>query len=81
MPNAPQPLVGGQELARLFGVNRARAHQITRKDGFPEPIAVLSMGTIWRLEDVQDWADRVGRTLDLTALERPSAPDESPRHG
>lgn len=80
MPIAPQPLVGGQELAKLLGVNRARAYQITRKGDFPEPIAILSMGTIWRLEDIQSWAERVGRTLDLAALAPPVA-DESPHNG
>ncbi len=61
-------LVGSQELTRLLGVGRARVYQISSTDDFPKPAAVLAMGSIWRLEDIKEWAARKGRTLHLTAL-------------
>jgi prophage regulatory protein len=61
-------LVGSQELTRLLGVKRARVYQLTNAPDFPPPIAVLAMGSIWRLADVTAWAEQRGRTLDLAAL-------------
>ena len=58
-------LVGSQELTRLLGVGRARVYQISSADDFPKPAAVLAMGSIWRLEDIKEWAARKGRTLHL----------------
>ena len=64
----PQRFVGSQELTRLLGVKRARVFQVTRTDGFPEPVAVLAMGSIWDLDEVLAWAEAVGRRVDLAAL-------------
>lgn len=55
-------LVGVAEIAEMLGVTRQRVHQLTRTEGFPEPEAVLSAGTIWRREAVEEWAkNRKGR--------------------
>jgi hypothetical protein len=35
--------------------------QLTRTEGFPEPVAVLSAGRIWRRVDVEAWARASGR--------------------
>ncbi len=35
---------------------------------FPRPRFVLTMGSIWALDDVQAWADKRGRILNLDAL-------------
>jgi hypothetical protein len=64
----PQRFVGSQELTRLFGVKRARVFQVTRTEGFLEPVAVLAMGSIWDLDEVLAWANAVGRRVDLAAL-------------
>ena len=67
-------LVGSAELQHLFGVSRKRVYQITQKDGFPEPVAVLTMGSIWALPDVEDYAAQTGRTLQpLPPLDAPPA--------
>lgn len=56
-------LVGSQELTRLLGVNRARVYQLSQRDDFPRPVAVLAMGSIWDLAEIKAWAERTGRTL------------------
>ena len=50
-----QDLVGATEIAQLLGVTRQRVHQLSRGAGFPEPVARLSMGTVWNAADIQDW--------------------------
>ncbi|GGM65719.1 hypothetical protein GCM10011608_58730 [Micromonospora sonchi] len=45
-------LVASQE---MLGVSRTRAYQITNSKTFPDPVAVLSVGRIWRTEDVERW--------------------------
>lgn len=74
-----ETLLGNAEIGRLLGVGRQRVSQLTSRPDFPTPRAVLAMGSIWTLSDVQAWADRVGRSLNLAALE-PGAAENSP-HG
>ena len=61
MDEQPGDLVGVTEIGDLLGVSRQRADQLTRTEGFPEPVAVLSAGRIWRLLDVEAWARATGR--------------------
>lgn len=49
-------LYGPGELAALFGVSRQRVLQITRRPGFPEPVARLIGTTIWDADEVDEWA-------------------------
>lgn len=48
-------LYGTSEIADRLGVTRQRAHVISRQKGFPEPYDVLTMGSVWRIEDVEAW--------------------------
>jgi predicted DNA-binding transcriptional regulator AlpA len=49
-------LMGAAEIAQLLDVSPSRVHQILRDDStFPEPVAVLSMGKVWQVEDVERW--------------------------
>jgi predicted DNA-binding transcriptional regulator AlpA len=51
-----EPLVGTAEIRiRLGGVSAQRVYAITRKPGFPAPIATLIMGRVWRRADVEEW--------------------------
>jgi predicted DNA-binding transcriptional regulator AlpA len=54
-------LVGVAEIAEALGVSRQRVHQLTKLEGFPEPVAVLSAGTIWTRREVEAWAKQTGR--------------------
>ena len=69
-------LVGSQELTRLLGVKRARVYQLSNTPGFPRPVAVLAMGSIWRLADITAWAEQRGRTLNLSALDPGTADND-----
>ena len=60
--------MGNAELGKLLGVSRQRVSQLVTRDDFPAPRAVLIMGSIWTLDDVVEWADRKGRTLNLGSL-------------
>jgi hypothetical protein len=56
-----EDLVGVTEIGALLDVSRQRADQLTRLEGFPEPVAVISAGRIWRRADVETWARATGR--------------------
>jgi len=59
-------LVGGTEIAQMLGVSRQRALQLAGRDDFPRPVATLSVGRIWRRQDVTRWALANGRLTDAT---------------
>jgi predicted DNA-binding transcriptional regulator AlpA len=59
-------LVGTVEIASMLGVSRQRVDKLSRTDSFPEPVAVLAVGRIWRRQDVETWARETGR------LDRPT---------
>lgn len=59
----PGPYVGPHELGVMFGVSRQRVAQLTGRADFPEPIATLKMGKVWRTEDVVRWAEAKGRAI------------------
>jgi len=65
---AVETMLGNAELGRLLGVTRQRVSQIVSGPDFPRPRFTLIMGSVWALDDVQEWADRKGRTLHLDAL-------------
>ncbi|MCW3817533.1 hypothetical protein ONA91_24065 [Micromonospora sp. DR5-3] len=49
-------LVGVSEIRMMLGgVSRQRASVIANQRNFPEPIAVLAMGKVWRKSDVEKW--------------------------
>lgn len=55
----PVELVGVAEIrVMLGGVSRQRANVITSAKGFPDPVAVLAMGKVWRKSDVERWIKR-----------------------
>ena len=45
-------LAGLAEIASLADVSRTRAGQIAAHPDFPEPVARLAMGPVWRESDV-----------------------------
>lgn len=50
-------LAGLAEIAGLAGVSRTRAGQLSNHPDFPEPVARLAMGPVWREADVQQFLD------------------------
>lgn len=64
-------LAGVTEFARMLGVSRQRAHDITTTPDFPPPQAALAAGPIWTRSQLETWArthDRVpGRPGKATA--------------
>jgi predicted DNA-binding transcriptional regulator AlpA len=58
-----QQLIGAAELQQVLGVSRRRAWELAQRADFPTPVAKLIMGSVWDLNDVQQWADDTGRTL------------------
>ncbi len=47
--------MGAAEIAERLGVVRQRVYQLVTRKGFPDPIAVLSMGQVWLADDVEAW--------------------------
>ncbi len=61
MTDEPE-LMGSAEVAELLGVCRQRVLQLAQQPGFPEPVAVLRLGKVWRAADIHRWAgERGGR--------------------
>ena len=56
-------MVARAEIASMLGVSQRRTTQLTNGPGFPEPIAVLTVGRVWSTEQVRAWAAGSGRTL------------------
>jgi prophage regulatory protein len=57
-----EELVGAAEIAQMLGITRQRVNRLaTTSADFPEPLAELSAGRIWRREDVEGWAKATGR--------------------
>ena len=55
-------VVGVSEAASLLGWDRRRVATYVSRGAFPEPIAVLASGRIWRREDVEAFGrDRIRR--------------------
>lgn len=49
-------IVGAHEIrSMLGGVSRQRVWQITSREDFPKPMALLSQGKVWLADDVEAW--------------------------
>lgn len=57
--------MGTGEIAKLFQVSRQRVYQLSRLPDWPEPVARLAMGPVWRTEDIRTWAKLRGRDTSL----------------
>jgi predicted DNA-binding transcriptional regulator AlpA len=62
---SPEELAGVAEIAEMLGVVRQYVHRLINEDPtFPEPVAELASGRVWRRRDVEVWARSAGRTLE-----------------
>jgi len=66
--SADLPIVGTREISEMLSTSNARATQLVRSPGFPEPAYYLSAKRIWRTQDVVDWAISVGRDVRLPTM-------------
>jgi hypothetical protein len=50
-------LVGIKEIAGILAVSPQRAHQLTKRDDFPDPIARLAAGPVWTRPSLERFVD------------------------
>ncbi len=55
--------VGITEIAEMLGISRRRVDQLTAAKAFPEPVATIAAGRIWRSLEVEQWATTTGRAI------------------
>lgn len=58
-------VMGAAEIADLLGVSRQRVQQLVTRADFPAPIGVLTMGKVWRRDQVEAWNVERRRRLGL----------------
>ena len=59
-----EELVGSHEIRLMLGVTRQRVNQLVNQKGFPDPVARLAQGQVWRRRDVVRWAQDAGRRIN-----------------
>lgn len=47
----------------MLGISRQRVQQLADRKDFPEPVAALTMGKVWRTSDIEMWAKETGRAV------------------
>ena len=55
--------MGSHEIRVMLGVTRQRVNQLVNQKGFPDPVARLAQGQVWRRRDVERWAQQAGRVI------------------
>lgn len=64
-PAERDPYLGVAEVARMLGVSRQRVSELRGRPGFPEPVAELASGPVWRgwqlRRFLEEWPRRPGR--------------------
>lgn len=51
-------LVGATDVARMIGVSRQRVYQLAETLTFPEAVAHLARGAMWRRLDIERWLEQ-----------------------
>ncbi|MEU6033952.1 hypothetical protein ABZ801_00935 [Actinomadura sp. NPDC047616] len=69
-------LAGTREISEMLNVGKARTAQLIERPDFPRPLAYLSAGRIWNLNEVRAWAETWDRRPG-----RPRARFRGPRVG
>jgi len=62
-------LVGVREISKLLGVSRQRADQLVRIKDFPDPVAELTSGRVWKRSTVIRWAKDADRSVPWATVE------------
>jgi len=53
---SPDELAGLSEIVQLLGVTKRTALKYVSRADFPQPLARLSTGRVWRRAEVETWA-------------------------
>jgi hypothetical protein len=65
----PDRYLGVTEIAEILGVSRQRVMQLRQRDDFPEPVAELAAGPVWKMFNLQrfirEWPRKPGRPKKL----------------
>jgi hypothetical protein len=69
-------LAGDCEIALLLGLTPARISQLVRAEQMPQPLQRLSMGPVWMLDEIFEWALNEGREI-VTRTGNGSAKDSA----
>jgi hypothetical protein len=56
-------LAGDSEISLLLGLTPAQISQLVRAEQMPQPRQRLSMGPVWMLEEIFEWALNEGREI------------------
>lgn len=48
-------LAGAAEVADMLGVSRQQVDRLSQRADFPNPVATLKGGRIWRTRDIERW--------------------------
>ena len=65
-PEPPEDLpllAGDSEISLLSGLTPAQISQLVRAEQMPQPRQRLSMGPVWMLEEIFEWALNEGRDV------------------
>jgi prophage regulatory protein len=57
-------LMGAAEIQARLGYSRQWTYALIQRRSFPEPIAVLAMGSVWLAQDVEKWVEQNRPDLD-----------------
>lgn len=64
-------IAGVTEVARMLGVTKQRVSSLSKRDDFPEPLAKLAAGPVWRAGDLttfaEGWQRKAGRPTTRVA--------------
>lgn len=60
---AQPPVVAAAEIGDMLALSRKRISVLTSAQGFPEPVATLTVGRIWSYDAVKKWAEDTGRAV------------------
>lgn len=69
-----EKLVGVSEIAAMLGVSKQRVSELRSSDDFPQPVAELAAGPVWRRSTLErfilEWPRRPGRPLSPLSLDQ-----------
>jgi len=60
-------LMGTGEIRQAYGLTRVQVWRLMESGDFPDPIANLARGRLWRAEDVADTVERLRRQGRVTS--------------